>query len=83
LAAVCGAALLTLDRLAGHDNEPGMAQSIERFSPNTITAILLGLAGLTLLVRAGGGLYWPIPPVAASLIGGVVNTWLFLVGLPS
>jgi hypothetical protein len=62
---------------------PGIARSIERFSPNTVTAILVGVAGLTLLVRAGGGLYWLIPAVAASLIGGVVNAWLFLVGLPS
>jgi hypothetical protein len=36
---------------------------------------------VTLIVRAGGGLYWLIPAVAASLIGGVVNAWLFLVRL--
>ena len=83
LAVVCGAALLTLDRRAGHEQEPGIARSIERFSPNTITAILVGVAGITLLVRAGGGLYWLMPAVAASLVGGVVNAWLFLVGLPS
>ena len=72
-----------LDRRAGHEHQPGIARSIERFSPNTVTAILVGVAGLTLLVRAGGGLFWLIPAVAASLIGGVVNAWLFLVGLPS
>jgi drug/metabolite transporter (DMT)-like permease len=52
---------------------------IERFSPNTITAVLVGVAGLTLLLRAGGGLYWLIPAAVASLVGGVVNAWLFLV----
>jgi drug/metabolite transporter (DMT)-like permease len=52
---------------------------IERFSPNTITAVLVGVAGLTLLLRAGGGLYWLIPADVASLVGGVVNAWLFLV----
>jgi drug/metabolite transporter (DMT)-like permease len=52
---------------------------IERFSPNTITAVLVGVAGLTLLLRAGGGLYWLIPAAVASLLGGVVNAWLFLV----
>jgi hypothetical protein len=52
---------------------------IERFSPNTITAVLVGVAGLTLLLRAGGGLYWLIPVAVASLVGGVVNAWLFLV----
>ncbi len=72
-----------LDRRAGHEHQPGIARSIERFSPNMVTAILVAVAGLTLLVRAGGGLYWLIPAVTASLIGGVVNAWLFLVGLPS
>jgi hypothetical protein len=83
LAIVCGAALLTLDHRAGHAHEPGIARSIERFSPNTVTAILVGVAGLTLLVRAGGGLYWLIPAVTASLVGGVVNAWLFLIRLPT
>jgi hypothetical protein len=31
------------------------------------------------LVQAGGGLYWLIPAATASLLGGVVNAWLFLV----
>jgi hypothetical protein len=26
---------------------------------------------------AGGGLYWLIPAAIASLLGGVVNAWLF------
>jgi hypothetical protein len=83
LAAVAGAALLILDRRAGQAREPGVARFVERYSPNTITAILVGLAGLTLVVRGGGGLYWLIPAVAASLIGGVVSAWLFLVRLAS
>lgn len=83
LAVLCGAALLTLDRRAGHAREPGIVRSVERFSPNTVTAILVGVAGLTLLVRAGGGLYWLIPAVVASLVGGVVSAWLFLVRVPS
>jgi hypothetical protein len=28
-------------------------------------------------------LFWLIPSVLASLLGGVVNTWLFLVRVPS
>ena len=57
----------------------GVARYIERFSPNTITAVLVGVAGLTFLVRDGGGLYWLIPAAVASLAGGVINAWLFLV----
>jgi hypothetical protein len=52
---------------------------VERFSPNAITAVLVGVAGITFLVRAGGGLYWLIPAAVASLVGGVINAWLFLV----
>ena len=44
---------------------------------------LAAVAGLTFLVKAGGGLYWLIPAVVASLAGGVVNAWLFLVRVAS
>jgi hypothetical protein len=81
LAAVSGAALLVLDRRAGHDPTSGVARYIERASPNTVTALLVGIAGLTFLLKAGGGLYWLIPAVVAGLVGGVVNAWLFLVQL--
>ncbi len=81
VALVSGMALLILGRRAGHDSEQGVARYIERFSPNTITAALVGVAGLTFLLKAGGGLYWLIPAVVASLLGGVVNAWLFLIKL--
>jgi hypothetical protein len=83
LAVLSGTTLFVLDRRAGHAREPGVARYVERFSPNTITAILVGVAGVTVVVRAGGGLYWLIPAVAASLIGGVINAWLVLVRVPS
>jgi hypothetical protein len=81
VAAVSGAALFILDRRAGHSTERGVARYIERFSPNTVTALLVGVAGVTFLVKAGGGLYWLIPAAVASLLGGVINAWLFLVRL--
>jgi hypothetical protein len=83
LAVVSGTTLLILDRRAGHSTDQGVASYIERFSPNTITAVLVGVAGLTFLVHAGGGLYWLIPAAMASLLGGVVNAWLFLVRVTS
>ena len=79
LAAVSGGTLIVLDRRAGHAGDRRVPRYVERFSPNTITAVLVGVAGVTLLVRAGGGLYWLIPAAVASLLGGVVNAWLFLV----
>jgi hypothetical protein len=79
VAAVSGTGLLVLDRRAGHSVGTGAARHIERFSPNMITAALVGVAGITFLVQAGGGLYWLIPAAIASLLGGIVNAWLFLV----
>ena len=82
VAAVSGIALLVFDRRAGHDQDSGVARYFERASPNLITAVLVALAGLTLLLTAGGGLYWMIPATLASLVGGVINAWLFLVKVP-
>ena len=79
LAAVSGAALFVLDRKGGHDAASGVARYIEVASPNAITSVLFGVAGLTFLLSAGGGLYWLIPAVVCSLVGGVINAWLFLV----
>ena len=83
VAAVSGTALLILDRRAGHRSDQQVVRYIEKFSPNAITAVLVGIAGLTFLVKAGGGLYWLIPAAVASLVGGVTNAWLFLVRLAS
>ena len=83
VAVVAGAALFILDRRAGHSTDQGVARSIDRFSPNTICAVLAGVAGLTFLLKAGGGLYWLIPAAVASLLGGVINAWLVLVRVTS
>ena len=83
VAGVSGATLLILDRRAGHGTEQGVARSIEKFSPNLITAVLIGAAGITFLLKTGRGLYWLIPGAVASLVGGVVNAWLFLVKVTS
>ena len=79
VAAVSGVILVIMGRRAGHSPDERVPRYIERFSPNTVTAVLVGVAGLSFLVKAGGGLYWLIPAVVASLVGGVVNAWLFLV----
>jgi hypothetical protein len=72
--AALGAELLALAAISGY---------VERASPNMVTAVLVGLAGLTFLIKTGGGLYWMIPAVLASLIGGVINAWLFLIKVPA
>jgi hypothetical protein len=79
LAAVAGTALYVFDRRGGHDESSRVARYIERASPNAITSGLFGVAGVTFLLSAGGGLYWLIPAALCSLVGGVINAWLFLV----
>ena len=37
------------------------------------------VAGVSLLLVAGGGLYWLVPGVAFSLVVAVVNAWVLLV----
>jgi hypothetical protein len=83
VAVASGVILLWLDLRAGHGSDQDVARYIERFSPNSVTAVLVGVAGVTFLVKAGGGLYWLIPAAVASLVGGVVNAWLFLVRVTS
>jgi hypothetical protein len=79
LALLAGTALYVFDRRGGHDQTSGVARYVEKGSPNTITPAFFGIAGITLLVTAGGGLYWLIPAAVASLGGGAINAWLFLV----
>jgi hypothetical protein len=83
LAAISGIALFILDRRAGHDPSSRLARYLEAASPNLLTAVLVGIAGLSFLLKSGGGLYWMIPAVLASLVGGVINAWLFLLKVPS
>jgi hypothetical protein len=79
LAAASGVVLYVLDRRGGHDQASRVARYVERASPNLITCVLFGIAGVTFLLSAGGGLYWLIPAAVSSLTGGVINAWLFLV----
>ena len=70
--------MLLLDRRAGHGIEERATRFVERFSPNFATSILLAIAGATFLAKAGGGLYWLLPTVAPTPLGGLVSAWLFL-----
>jgi len=79
LAVASGITLYVLDRRGGHDQDSGVARYIDRASPNTVTPLFLGIAGVTYLLAAGGGLYWLIPAAVSSLVGGVINAWLFLI----
>lgn len=97
LAGLSGAILVVLDHrarrgrgAAGHDPagparsasaEDRVAGYVQQYSPNLVTTLLVAVAGVTLLLKTGGGLYWLIPAAVASLAGGVTSAWLFLVKL--
>jgi hypothetical protein len=58
-----------------------VARYLEQYSPNLVTTLLVAVATVTLMLKAGGGLYWLITAMTASLLGGVTSAWLFLVKL--
>jgi hypothetical protein len=72
-------ALIIFNRRAGRVSKTWAERYLDRASPNLITALMVGVAGLTFILRAGGGLYWLVPAAVASLAGGVINAWLFLI----
>jgi modulator of FtsH protease len=42
--------------------------------------VALTATGITLLVGAGGGLYWLVPTVVIYFVWAVMNAWVLLVG---
>jgi hypothetical protein len=78
-ALVSAALSFILDRRAGHGSTDRAARFVERFSPNGLTSLCLAISGATFLAKHGGGLYWLLPAVAGSLLGGVTSAWLFLI----
>jgi len=81
--AVSGMAISVFDRRAGHNPQSRLERYLEVASPNLVTDVLVAITGLTLMLQAGGGLYWMIPAALASLTSGVINAWLFLLKVPA
>jgi len=65
VAVVSDTGLLVLDWRAGRRSDQDMARYIERFSPTTITAVLVGAVGSPSWLRPVAGLYWLIPAAVA------------------
>jgi hypothetical protein len=60
---------------------PGQPRFVPVVSTVVTQAATLPLvaAGVSLLLRAGGGLYWLVPGMAFCLVVAVVNAWVLLV----
>jgi hypothetical protein len=59
-------------------NQPRFVPLISVVATQAATLPMV-VAGVSLLVEAGGGLYWLVPGVAFSLVVAVVNAWVLLV----
>jgi hypothetical protein len=74
---------LQLDATAIEDSDPqhapprGSALSRRLFGLGA--PVLLAVAGLTLAIEAGGGLYWWPPAVIAGFVGALLNAWVLLI----
>ncbi len=52
---------------------------VSRVFPAAVSCGCLVVAGTSLLVEGGGGLYWLVPSVLAAIVFGLVNAWVLLV----
>ena len=74
LAALSGAALYVLDRRGGHNQDSRVARYIERASPNAITTLLFGVAGVDRTNAIALGLLW----FACTTIGALPGALAFV-----
>src|SRR3954454_1962975 len=67
-------ALTWLNRRAtAHASGQPISRILDTVSPDTITTIMLGAAGVLLLVGVDGGIYVVVPAVVAAMAGGVAS----------
>lgn len=78
--AIAGALLLRINRPSNRtDQEPPTGWLLTRFVPSLAIPLLLGVAGISLIIQSGGGLYWVAPATLLAILAGLVNTWVLLV----
>ncbi len=64
--------------LRQHRDEPWHWMG-SRIMFNLLASVPIAFAGVSLLLHAGGGLYWLVPGILFSLIAGVFHAWVLLV----
>jgi hypothetical protein len=67
------------DVAANADPGPTRASIVSRRVVGLGSALLVGVAGILLLVDAGGGLYWWPAAIAVAYFGALVDAWVLLV----
>jgi hypothetical protein len=53
--------------------------TISRMTSTAVATVPCTLAGLSLIVHWGGGLYWLVPTAVLGIAGAVYNAWVLLV----
>jgi hypothetical protein len=78
--ALTGVILLRINRPSNRsDKEPRIGWLLTRFLPSLAIAVLVTVAGISLMVKTGGGLYWIAPATILALVTGLTNSWVLLV----
>lgn len=78
LAMTVGGMLSWLNRRAtAHPSEQPISRLLGTVSPDAVTTILLGAAGVLLVAGVDDGIYVVVPAVIAAIAGGVASAWLF------
>jgi hypothetical protein len=71
--------LITDARVPMNEQETKATRLFARILPSVVTCGCLAVAGVTLLAKGGGGLYWLVPAVVAAFIFGLLNAWVLLI----
>lgn len=74
-----GALLLRLVRPGNRSGEPWSYWFFGSLAPSVLVGALTLVGGITVLVGAGGGLYWVAPAVVVSFATGLAGAWVLLV----
>lgn len=63
---------------AGSGREP-VSWKLSRHATRAVSIVPILIAGITLILERGGGLYWLAAGIAFSIIGAVAGAWVLLV----
>jgi hypothetical protein len=79
LAVITGAGLYILGRRAkAQSSNQKIGRVLDAVAPNAVTSVLLGAAGIVLVLGVHAGLYVLVAPVLVAFAGGIASTWLLL-----
>ena len=82
IAALTAMALILLERRVRTDNtKRPVSHMLDVIAPRTMTCVLLGVAGVLLLVGSAIGLYLIVLATAVAIVGGIASAWLFLTSI--